>query len=257
MEIRFEGISLEFARPSGEPLPVLRDVTFAIPAGRFCGIVGPSGCGKSTLLGVISGLVRPQGGTAYVDTTPVTGINPRLGYMFQRDTLLPWATALENVRVPLEVQGRRDDVRALELLARFGLAQFTDYYPHQLSGGMRKRVQLARLLAQDPDVLLMDEPFAALDAQTRLLVTEEFLGAWEGSGKTVLFVTHDLTEAIGLSDVVVVLSARPAAVKREVSVPLPRPRDLVKVSVDRAFAGLYQDIWALLKVEVVRARTEP
>jgi NitT/TauT family transport system ATP-binding protein len=177
--------------------------------------------------------------------------------MFQKDTLLPWATALDNICLPMDVKGARDWHKARALMQLVDLTGFEAHYPRQLSGGMRKRVQLARLLAQDPEVLLMDEPFGALDAQTRLIIQEEFLKIWERQRKTVLFVTHDLQEAIALSDKVVLISARPGRVKATYAVNLPRPRRVDEVMADPRFTALFQEIWASLKQEVLAARERP
>lgn len=176
--------------------------------------------------------------------------DPRIGYMFQSDTLLPWATALENVQLPLEAVGRKDDGRCLELLRKVGIAPFAGSYPWQLSGGMRKRVQLARLFAQEPEVLLMDEPFGALDAQTKLLMHELLLELWEATGLTVLFVTHDLSEAISLSDRILLFSARPGRIKEEYSVPLARPRSIEDIVQNEQYNELFVEIWRSLKEEI-------
>ncbi len=176
--------------------------------------------------------------------------DPAVGYMFQADTLMPWCTALQNVRFPLDAVGRKDDGICLELLRRVGVGDFAGHYPWQLSGGMRKRVQLARLLAQEPKVLLMDEPFGALDAQTKLLMQEELLRLWEASGLTVLFVTHDLSEAIGLSDRVLLFSARPGRIKEAYEVPLPRPRAIETIIQDERYNELFVRIWGSLKEEI-------
>ncbi|WP_084651790.1 ABC transporter ATP-binding protein [Ottowia thiooxydans] len=244
-------VSLSFPAPRGSRVSVLGKVNLAIREGEFCSIVGPSGCGKSTLLSVISGLVKPDSGTCELDGKPISLGDPAVGYMFQSDTLLPWATALENVRFPLMAAGRTDDGLCMSLLKKVGVGQFADAYPWQLSGGMRKRVQLARLLAQQPKVLLMDEPFGALDAQTRLLMQEELLRLWESTGLTVLFVTHDLSEAIGLSDRVMLFSARPGRIKEEYQVEIGRPRAIETIVSDPAYNELFVRVWQSLKEEIV------
>lgn len=245
-----DGISLSFRGVDGRCVDVLQGVALAVAPGEFCTIVGPSGCGKSTLLSVIAGLIKPDAGTCTLDGEPIVLGDPGVGYMFQSDSLLPWATALENVRFPLEAVGRKDDGRCLDLLKRVGVDDFSDCYPWQLSGGMRKRVQLARLLAQEPKVLLMDEPFGALDAQTKLLMQEELLRLWETSGLTVLFVTHDLSEAIGLSDRVLLFSSRPGRIKDEYHVPINRPREIETIVQDAQYNDLFVRIWRSLKEEI-------
>ena len=251
-KLEVEGISLSFAAPREDRgrVEVLDKVNLSIQPGEFCSIVGPSGCGKSTLLSVISGLVPPDAGACMLDGRQISLGDPDVGYMFQSDTLLPWATALENVRVPLEAVGRKDDGLCMALLKKVGVGQFGDAYPWQLSGGMRKRVQLARLLAQQPKVLLMDEPFGALDAQTRLLMQEELLRLWESTGLTVLFVTHDLQEAIGLSDRVLLFSARPGRIKDEYVVRIERPRGIEAIVTHEAYNDLFVGIWRSLKEEI-------
>lgn len=248
-KLRIEGISLDFGSDEHK-LRVLEGVNLDLMAGEFCTIVGPSGCGKSTLLNVIAGLTEPAGGACYLDGKRIEPGMPSIGYMFQSDTLLPWNTALQNLRLPLEAVGRQDDGRCLDLLKRVGVGDFAGAYPWQLSGGMRKRVQLARLLAQEPEVLLMDEPFGALDAQTKLLIQEELLRLWEATGLTVLFVTHDLSEAISLSDRVLLFSARPGRIKEEYHVPLPRPRNIETVVQDHQYNELFVRIWRSLKEEI-------
>jgi NitT/TauT family transport system ATP-binding protein len=232
-------------------------VSLTVNDGEFVSIVGPSGCGKSTMLNVIAGLLAPSEGGTSVAGIAGNGAGSRIGYMFQKDTLLPWATALDNICLPMDVKGARDWHKARALMQLVDLTGFEAHYPRQLSGGMRKRVQLARLLAQDPEVLLMDEPFGALDAQTRLIIQEEFLKIWERQRKTVLFVTHDLQEAIALSDRVVLISARPGRVKATYAVNLPRPRRVDEVMAHPRFTALFQEIWASLKQEVLAARERP
>jgi NitT/TauT family transport system ATP-binding protein len=251
-KISVSGLSIAFG-----PTRALDRVSLAVNDGEFVSIVGPSGCGKSTMLNVIAGLLPPAEGGTCVAGIEGSGPGSRIGYMFQKDTLLPWATALENVCLPMDVKGARDWHKARALMQLVDLAGFEAHYPRQLSGGMRKRVQLARLLAQDPEVLLMDEPFGALDAQTRLIIQEEFLKIWERQRKTVLFVTHDLQEAIALSDKVVLISARPGRVKATYPVDLPRPRQMENVLAHPRFMALFQEIWASLKQEVLAARERP
>jgi NitT/TauT family transport system ATP-binding protein len=227
-------------------------------------LVGPSGCGKSTTLALISGLDRASSGSVTVRGKPVDGITPSLGFLFQRDALLPWKTVTDNVLLPLQlrdVTGAQARQRVDEWVGRVGLRGFEKSFPYQLSGGMRKRVALAQTLVYDPEILLMDEPFSALDVQTRNLMEAELLGLWQGSGKTVIFVTHDLEEAIALADEVIVMTAGPARVKARYEVPLPRPRDIEQVRFDPRFTALYSRMWDDLRDEVLksyaRATTAP
>ena len=251
-KVSVSGLSIAFGSTRA-----LDRVSLAVNDGEFVSIVGPSGCGKSTMLNVIAGLLAPAEGSTHVAGIDGNGAGSRIGYMFQKDTLLPWATALENVCLPMDVKGTRDWHKARALIQLVDLTGFEAHYPRQLSGGMRKRVQLARLLAQDPEVLLMDEPFGALDAQTRLIIQEEFLKIWERQRKTVLFVTHDLQEAIALSDRVVLISARPGRIKATYAVDLPRPRHMENVLALPRFTAMFQEIWASLKQEVLAAREKP
>ncbi len=251
-KVTVSGLSIAFG-----PTRALDRVSLTVNDGEFVSIVGPSGCGKSTMLNVIAGLLAPSEGGTSVAGIEGNGAGSRIGYMFQKDTLLPWATALDNICLPMDVKGARDWHKARALMQLVDLTGFEGHYPRQLSGGMRKRVQLARLLAQDPEVLLMDEPFGALDAQTRLIIQEEFLKIWERQRKTVLFVTHDLQEAIALSDKVVLISARPGRVKATYAVDLPRPRRVDEVMAHPRFTALFQEIWASLKQEVLAARERP
>jgi NitT/TauT family transport system ATP-binding protein len=244
-KVSVSGLSIAFGATRA-----LERVSLAVNDGEFVSIVGPSGCGKSTMLNVIAGLLAPAEGSTHVAGIDGQGAGSRIGYMFQKDTLLPWATALENVCLPMDVKGSRDWHKARALMQLVDLTGFEAHYPNQLSGGMRKRVQLARLLAQDPDVLLMDEPFGALDAQTRLIIQEEFLKIWERQRKTVLFVTHDLEEAIALSDRIVVMTASPGRVKAVYTIDLPRPRSVTEIRFHPDFGRLYETIWKDLKDEV-------
>jgi len=230
--------------------------TLAIAPGEFVSVVGPTGCGKSTLLNVGAGLLQPSSGEVKVFGEPLDGINRRAGYMFQAEALMPWRSALENVIAGLQFRGMPDaDARALgeQWLARVGLQGFGDRYPHQLSGGMRKRVALAQTLILDPDIILMDEPFSALDIQTRQLMENEVLDLWSAKRKAVLFITHDLDEAIAMSDRVVVLSAGPATHPiGEFVIDLPRPRDVAEVRAHPRFVELHSQIWAVLRDEVLK-----
>nr|WP_317997520.1 ABC transporter ATP-binding protein [Vulcanimicrobium alpinum] len=234
----------------------MRGVDLDVEAQRFVALVGPSGCGKSTSLSLVAGLEEPSTGSVLVRDRPVAGITDSVGFLFQRDALLPWKNVHDNVLFPLQLRGVPGDEarrRVDAWLGRVGLRGFEASYPHQLSGGMRKRVALAQTLVYDPEILLMDEPFSALDVQTRNLMEAELLGLWQGSGKTVIFVTHDLEEAIALSDEVVVMTAGPARVKARYDVPLPRPRDIETVRFDRRFTALYQSMWNDLRDEVLES----
>lgn len=248
-----DAVSLEFQprRRGEQPVEVLRDCSMTCSPGEFVALIGPSGCGKSSMLNLVSGLLMPTAGRLTVDGEVVSGIHPKIGYMFQQDTLLPWDTVIENVRLPLDARGEPDiDGRCDELLEKVHLREFRDRYPAELSGGMRQRVQLARVLAQDPEILLMDEPFGSLDAQTKLLLQDEFLRLWEQSQRTVLFVTHDLAEAIRLADRILLFTHRPAAVKAIYDVGLPRPRRLETLVRDDAYNDLFARIWADLRQEI-------
>jgi NitT/TauT family transport system ATP-binding protein len=230
-------------------LTALRDVSFTVREGQFITLVGPSGCGKSTLLQILAGLVPASTGRVLIEGRPVTGPSPgKVGVMFQDAWLLPWKTALENVEFPLALRGvpaaeRRR--RALPLIELVGLASFAHRYPDELSGGMRQRVAIARCLVQEPRVLLMDEPFAALDEQTRTRMGSELLQIWETSGGTVVFVTHGLTEAIYLADIVFVMGTRPGRIIERITVPLPRPRSIDMIGSE-AFGRLHNEIWHLI-----------
>ncbi len=234
----------------------LRDVDLAVQPQQFVALVGPSGCGKSTTLSLIAGLDAPTSGTVSVRGTPVAGVGKSVGFLFQRDALLPWKTVYENVALPLILRGIRGSAqrdRVADFVDRVGLRGFERNSPHELSGGMRKRVALAQTLVYDPEILLMDEPFSALDVQTRNLMEDELLALWQGSGKTVIFVTHDLEEAIALADQVVVMTAGPARVKATYDVDLPRPRNVQDVRFDPRFIALYQAMWDDLRDEVLES----
>jgi NitT/TauT family transport system ATP-binding protein len=228
----------------------------SVAHGEFVAIVGPTGCGKSTLLNVAAGLLKPAAGSVKIFDQPLSGLNRDAGYLFQADALFPWKTAIDNVAIGLETAGAPTDearARAQDWLTRVGLSAFADRYPHMLSGGQRKRVGLAQVLIRDPKILLMDEPFGPLDAQTRQIMGNLLLDLWTADRKAVLFVTHDLEEAIALSDRVVIMSAGPAAhIIGDWRIPLARPRDIAEVKLDPAFHELHRDIWQKLKAEVVK-----
>jgi NitT/TauT family transport system ATP-binding protein len=233
----------------------VEDVTFEVPDGQFVAVVGPTGCGKSSLLNLVAGLLAPAGGTVRTGGRPVTTVNRDCGYMFQMDALLPWKSALDNVLLGPLLRGMpKAEARNLagQWLARVGLAGFEDRYPHQLSGGQRKRVAMAQVLVNHPPILLMDEPFSALDVQTRALMEQELLGLWQEQRATVLFVTHDLEEAIALSDRVLLLTAGPRShLKADHAVDLPRPRNVVEARFMPGFSNIYERVWSGLREEVM------
>jgi NitT/TauT family transport system ATP-binding protein len=255
--VEFDHVTVTFAaRASGAPYTAVKDTSLAFGEGEFVSVVGPTGCGKSTLLNVAAGLLRPSAGQVRVRGEALEGINRFAGYMFQTEALMPWRSCLANVTAGLEFRGvPRGEARqrAEEWLARVGLAGFGDRYPHQLSGGMRKRTALAQMLILDPPVLLMDEPFSALDIQTRQLMENELLELWSANRKSVIFITHDLEEAIALSDRVVVLSAGPATRPiGEFAIDLPRPRDVSEIRLTPRFIELHDRIWHSMKEEVLK-----
>ena len=247
-----QGVGRTFDAAVG-PVEALRGIDLSVASGEFCVVVGPSGCGKTTFLRLVAGLDRPSAGTVRVrrpDGCPASN-----AMVFQGRSVFPWSTVRDNVAYGLRLRGvpgaRRRRV-ADDLLERVGLARFAKAYPHQLSEGMRQRVALARALAVDPDLLLMDEPFAALDEQTRLILQEELLSIWENTGKTVIFITHSIDEAMLLGDRIVVFGANPGTIEADLGVPFPRPRTLAGVRSDPAFVPLFDRIWSLLRTEVGR-----
>jgi NitT/TauT family transport system ATP-binding protein len=235
----------------------VEQASLAVAAGEFVAIVGPTGCGKSTLLNVAAGLLKPVAGQVEIFGSPLSGLNRQAGYLFQADALFPWKTAIENVAIGLDI-GRvpREEARAAaqQWLAKVGLGSFAQRYPHMLSGGQRKRVGLAQVLIRDPKILLMDEPFGPLDAQTRQIMGNLLLELWSAARKAVLFVTHDLEEAIALADRVVIMSAGPKAhIIGDWRVPLARPRDIFDIRLEKEFHDLHREIWSVLKAEVVKS----
>jgi NitT/TauT family transport system ATP-binding protein len=260
--VSLNNIDVAFPLAEGGSYRAVAQASLEVADGEFVAIVGPTGCGKSTLLNIAAGVIPPSAGAADSFGTRLSGLNRQAGYLFQADALFPWKTALENVAIGLETAGVAQSearARAKQWLSRVGLASFGDRYPHMLSGGQRKRVGLAQVLIRDPKILLMDEPFGPLDAQTRQIMGNLLLDLWNADRKAVLFVTHDLEEAIALSDRVVIMSAGPASrIIGDWRVPLARPRDIAEIKLDHAFHDLHRDIWQVLKTEVIKgyAQTE-
>lgn len=244
------------ARGSGDtPMLALEDVSFTAQPGEFVSLVGPSGCGKSTCLNLFAGLDEASSGAVEHHGKPVRGVNTQLGYITQDDNLLPWRSLLANVELGLEFKGvPKDELRrrAQEFITLVGLGGFEQHYPHELSGGMRKRAGIIRTLVYESDVVLMDEPFGPLDAQTRVILQSELLKLWERSKPTVLFVTHDLVEAIALSDRILVFTSGPGTIKKEYTVDLPRPRDVFHIHETPGFADLYDALWDDIRSEIER-----
>lgn len=259
-DVRLRGLDITFALKTGELHAAVKNIDLDIAPGEFVTIVGPTGCGKSTLLNATAGLLKPSAGDVRIQGAALNGLNGKAGYLFQADALMPWKTAIDNVAVALEPMGvpRAEALqRAQDWLARVGLKGFAQRYPHMLSGGQRKRVGLAQMLIRDPQILLMDEPFGPLDAQTRQIMGNLLLDLWAANRKAVMFVTHDLEEAIALSDRVVVMSAGPAAgIVGDFRVELPRPRDIAEIRTEPAFHAIHKAIWASLRVEVQKAYSQ-
>jgi NitT/TauT family transport system ATP-binding protein len=247
-------VTKRFTTPSGSIYTALRDLDLQVAPGEFCAVVGPTGCGKSTTLTLVSGLERPSDGTVTVHGQEVTGTTPGVGFVFQTDAILPWKTVLDNVAAGPRFRGiakAQANTDARDWIRRVGLAGFEDRFPHQLSGGMRKRVALAQSLINEPRILLMDEPFSALDVQTRAIMSNELLQLWDLTRPAVLFVTHDLEEAIALADKVIVLTAGPGGtVKASFDIDLPRPRVVQEIRFEKRFVDLYHQIWEALRSEV-------
>jgi NitT/TauT family transport system ATP-binding protein len=256
LAVALDDIAISFAVKGRPVFNAVAPTSLHVLEGEFVAIVGPTGCGKSTLLNATAGLLAPAGGTVSIFGERLTGLNARAGYLFQQDALMPWKTALDNVAIALEIGGmRRADAvaQAQDWLKRVGLARFTERYPHELSGGQRKRVALAQMLIRQPKILLMDEPFGPLDAQTRQIMGTLLLRLWAQDRKAVLFVTHDLEEAIALSDRVVIMSAGPEArIIGDFPIDLARPRDAAEIRLDPRFHELHRMIWSQLKAEVAK-----
>lgn len=257
--IAFENVTCSFETPEGV-YTATKDVSFSIGDGEFVSVVGPTGCGKSTLLNAAAGLLKPAAGRVLIYGEALNGINHRAGYMFQAESLMPWATAIDNVMMSLKFRGvPENEVReaGFDWLERVGLERFADRYPHELSGGMRKRVAMAQTMIADPDILLMDESFSALDIQTRQLMENELLELWQAKKKAVLFITHDLDEAIAMSDRVVVMSAGPASHPLgSFPIAIPRPRNVAEIRTRADFNECYSAIWEVLREEVLKSYRE-
>jgi NitT/TauT family transport system ATP-binding protein len=254
--VSLSNVDVAFRLAGGGVYRAVEQATLDVADGEFVAIVGPTGCGKSTLLNIAAGLIAPAAGNVAIYGGALPGLNRQAGYLFQADALFPWKTAIDNVAIGLEIAGTGEGdakKRAQDWLTRVGLGGFSDRYPHMLSGGQRKRVGLAQVLIRNPKILLMDEPFGPLDAQTRQIMGNLLLDLWSADRKAVLFVTHDLEEAIALSDRVVIMSAGPAArIIGDWKVPLARPRDIAEVKLDPAFHELHREIWQKLKDEVIK-----
>ncbi len=255
--IELNGVTKRFLTPKGDAFTALREVSFTVEPGQFCAIVGPTGCGKSTTLGMVAGLDRPSEGSISVGGKPVDGVTDGISFMFQADALLPWKTVLGNVMMGPVLKGagkQKATALARDWLRRVGLSAFEDRHPHQLSGGMRKRVAMAAALINEPKILLMDEPFGALDVQTKAIMQTELLSLWEQLRPSVLFITHDLDEAVLLADQVVVMTSGPGSIKAGYEIDLPRPRGSVQeIRHQPRFLELQNQIWSSLRDEVERA----
>ncbi|MFZ5815874.1 MAG: ABC transporter ATP-binding protein [Bacillota bacterium] len=257
--LQFQDVSLSYESQRGA-VKALRDLHLEVCEGEFVSVVGPSGCGKSTLLNIACGILPASTGEVLLHGRRVRSIvQERVGYVFQTDAILPWQSVFENIALALRLQHRPESeiqTRVMDWIERVGLGGFHNHYPHQLSGGMRKRVAIAQALVHEPELLLMDEPFSALDVQTRNLMENELLRIWDALRTTVLFITHDLEEAIALSDRVVVMTARPATVKSTYPIGIPRPREITEIRLNPLFHELYGTIWNDLREEVHSAYEE-
>jgi len=252
MNISIESVSKHYVS-RGRETHALLPVDLKIQKGEFIAFVGPSGCGKSTLLNMIAGIIQPSSGHIYQDGNEITGINTHIGYMTQMDSILPWLTVEENIALPLRLRSTPEQsrhVKAKEMIRAVDLTAFATSFPNELSGGMRKRVALAQVLVYNPTVLLMDEPFGALDAQLKLLMQQRLLDVWRQNGQSIIFVTHDLAEAVTLAQKVVVFSGRPGRIKTIKSIDIPFPRDPFKVRFLPEFKAAYEDLWEILSPEI-------
>ena len=254
--IELINVHRRFLTPDGKSMTALRDFSMSVAQGEFVAVVGPTGCGKSTTLNLITGLAQPSSGTVRLMGQPVQGIDPRIGFVFQTDALFPWRSVIDNVVAGPLFRGMGREAayaKAREWLERVNLSGHETKYPHQLSGGMRKRVSLAQTFINEPSILLMDEPFSALDVQTRVLMHDELLRLWSQSRASVVFVTHDLEEAIALADKVYVLTSGPATVKSVYPIALPRPRVVSEIRYQQSFIDISHTIWEDLRAEVQRS----
>ncbi|ABQ62853.1 hypothetical protein H721_02339 [Brucella ovis IntaBari-2006-46-332] len=254
--IELKDVQISFRLADGGWFDAVAESNLAVAENEFVAIVGPTGCGKSTLLNAVAGLLTPASGTVEISGQRLQGLNRKAGYLFQQDALMPWKTVLENVAIGLEIAGTpkaKAREQAREWLNKVGLGTFGDRYPHMLSGGQRKRVGLAQVLIRNPKYLLMDEPFGPLDAQTRVIMGDLLLDLWSQDKKAVMFVTHDLEEAIALADRVVIMSAGPRArIMAEYRIPLARPREISEIRLDNQFHEIHREIWSALKEEVLK-----
>jgi ABC-type nitrate/sulfonate/bicarbonate transport system ATPase subunit len=250
--LSIEGVRKEYLT-RGKKVVAVDTVDLTIAEGEFVTVVGPSGCGKSTLLNLIVGLLRASAGRIVFRGAPIDGICTKIGYVTQKDNLLPWRTLIENVEIALEIRGVENSARrraAEEWIERVGLKGFEEHYPHELSGGMRQRANIIRTLIYDPELILMDEPFGPLDAQTRIVLQDQLLKLWSATRKTIIFITHDLVEAITLADRVVLMSSRPGKIKSIETINIARPRDVFKIHEDPQFRSAYEKLWQQLRPEV-------
>jgi NitT/TauT family transport system ATP-binding protein len=258
--LEFDSIVQEFRRPTGVgSLRVLDGISFQVRLGQFTAVVGPSGCGKSTLLHMAAGLLLPTFGTVRQDGAPITAVNRTIGLVPQQAQLLAWKTLRQNVELPLilrHVPAQERDERVHDILTAVGLAGFEDHYPHQLSGGMQKRASIARTLVYRPILVLMDEPFGSLDAQTRMVMQDDLQSLWSRHGTTIVFVTHDLTEAVLLADNVVLLSRQPTKLKADVAIDLERPRNVFQPFRTKNFAEYYDRVWTIFQSEIMHTTAE-
>lgn len=252
MELEIDALSKQFGNKNSQPLLVLDDINLTIKEGEFVSLLGPSGCGKSTLLSMIAGLAKPSSGSVSLGGAEITGPSPERGVVFQESALFPWMSVKENVMFPLrKAMSKKEQLNtATKYLQMVQLSKFPDHYPHELSGGMQQRVAIARVLAMNPKLLLMDEPFGALDEQTRSVLQEELEKIWMDTKKTVIFVTHSIREAIKLSDRVIILGARPGTIISDFKVDIPRPR------VHEDMAKLEEKVMAILKIEIDKVMRE-
>lgn len=253
--LELRDLRISFPSIDAPPVLAVEHLSLSVYRKEFVALVGPSGCGKTTALNAMAGLILPEGGEVLFSGEPVRGVSPRVGYISQADTLLPWRTVLDNVALGLQLRGKNKQesrARARELLHSMGLSGFETNYPHELSGGMKKRVTIARTLAIEPEILFMDEPFGPLDAFTKQKLQDDILELWERLGQTIVYVTHDLGEAVSLSDRVLLLGGRPGCIRQEYPIPLKRPRRVMELKFDEDFIALEKAIWSDLRAELLQ-----